>query len=202
MEIILASQSPRRKELLKKIGFTFKVIPSSFDESTVPYKQNPEAYCKLLSVKKAEEVAGRTSSGLIISADTIVVLKNELYPKPENIRESIKFLKNLSGSTHQVYTGVSILSKHAGIHHSFVEKTDVSFYALSTSEITHYVMDEIPLDKAGGYGIQDFSSVFVEKIDGCYFNVVGLPISRFYRELKNIYPDLIENLLVTKKESL
>lgn len=202
MKIILASQSPRRRELLQKIGLRFEVCPSHFDEASILYEYNPENYCKMLAEKKAEKIAEQQFDSLIIGADTIVIKNKVLYPKPNSKNQAIQFLKELSGKTHQVYTGVRLISKQKNISHSFIEKTDVTFHSLSSSDIEFYVINEKPFDKAGGYGIQDFSSVFVKKIDGCYFNVVGFPLPRFYNEIKNNYPEIFENLLVTKMESL
>ena len=109
MKIILASQSPRRKELLSKFGLKFKVIPSNFNESNIQYNKNPKIYCQILAIKKAEEVAKDHNDSLLIGADTIVILNNKVYPKPNNLKESKIFLNNLSGKTHSVYTGISLI---------------------------------------------------------------------------------------------
>ena len=196
MNIILASQSPRRKELLNKIGLNFKIIPSDFDESKIQFNGSPEEYCEELAFKKAEKIATNFKNDLIIGADTIVELNGELLPKPKNLDEAKQFLTSLNGKTHQVFTGISIILNQQ--KSTFNECTSVTFNSLIDSEFDYYIENFNPLDKAGAYGIQDWSSVFVRKIHGCYFNVMGFPISKFYNELKKISPITIENLLVTK----
>ena len=202
MKIILASQSPRRQELFSKYGLEFDVVPSNFDESTIQYLNSPADYCCKLAEEKAKEVSDLYPDNLVIGADTIVVLKNKFFPKPKDLTQTKLFLNELADKTHQVYTGVSLNHKINDMSHSFYKKTDVTFHPLSEDDIDHYTSVENPMDKAGGYGIQDFSSVFVKKIDGCYFNVVGLPLSRLYLEIKKKYSKLIENLLVAKMETL
>ena len=139
MKIILASQSPRRRELLNKIGLNFTVCPSHFDESSIPYNNNPENYCKILAEKKAEKIADKHPDSLIIGADTIVVKNKVVYPKPNSKIEAIQFLKELSDNSHQVFTGVWLISKQNNFSYSFVEKTDVTFHSLSSKDIEFYV---------------------------------------------------------------
>ena len=200
MDIILASQSPRRKQLLKILGFDFEVKPSFFDETIIEYKNNPKEYCEKLSLFKAKEIAKLYPTKLVIGADTIVVLNNTILPKPKDNEEAKSFLKMLSNNSHHVFTGISF--SYQQIDNSFSEKTLVTFKKLSNDEINYYVENSNPMDKAGAYGIQDWSSIFVEKIEGCYFNVVGLPISKVYQKILKFYPKLIENLLVTKLENM
>ncbi len=200
MKIILASQSPRRKQLLSTLGLKFKVIPSEFDESNIKYNNIPSEYCEKLAFKKAEYIAKKHQNNLVIGADTIVICDNEILQKPKNFQIASTFLKKLSGKSHQVFTGISFILNHK--HHTFHETTTVKFKKLSKTEINYYIYNFNPLDKAGGYGIQDWSSIFVKKINGCYFNVVGFPISRVYSELQLFNSKIIENLLVVKIENM
>ncbi|MBC8197491.1 MAG: septum formation protein Maf [Candidatus Marinimicrobia bacterium] len=200
MEIILASQSPRRKQILSTLGLKFKVIPSEFDESIIKYNNIPSEYCETLAFRKAEYIANKQHNKLVIGADTIVICDNEILQKPKNVQMASTFLKKLSGKSHQVFTGISFILNHK--QHTFHESTTVKFKKLSNYEINHYIYNFNPMDKAGGYGIQDWSSIFVKSINGCYFNVVGFPISRVYSELQLFNSKIIENLLVVKIENM
>ncbi|SMO77514.1 Maf family protein [Gracilimonas mengyeensis] len=191
--IILASKSPRRKKLLEQIGFTFEVIPSHAEEN--PTKSTPEEVVCELAELKATEVAASQPGCFIIGSDTIVEHEGEILGKPATPEEAKTTLKRLSETTHRVYTGVSFVKtdKNAEItgYHSFYEQTKVTFSALGEEEIDAYVKKGHPMDKAGAYGIQDdLGAIFVEKIEGDYYNVVGFPINRFFRELKHFYPEL------------
>lgn len=178
--IILASQSPRRAHLLRQIGLTFKVQPSSVAEEIDP-AQTSEENVKRLSRHKAEDVAERNQQGIVIGSDTIVVIDGKVLGKPSSTNEAEQMLRMLSGRTHTVYTGfalVDVKTKKSYIH---CEQTDVTFRVLSETEICDYVSTGSPMDKAGSYGIQDdFGAVFVEKIVGDYYTVVGFPLSKFY----------------------
>jgi len=196
MKIILASTSPRRKELLKKLGLNFTVVNSCFDESLIKYDNNPIEYCQSLAFNKANNIAHQYKNKIIIGADTIVILKNKLFPKPSTKKQASLFLKKLSNNTHQVFTGISFIKNNKNI--IFYESTDVTFKNLSKEEIQYYIDNYNSLDKSGAYGIQDWSSVFIKNINGCYFNVVGFPISKIYKNLKAFSPKIIENLLVKK----
>jgi septum formation protein len=200
MDIILASQSPRRKQLLTTLGLEFKVIPSKFDESIIKYNNSPSKYCETLALKKAEYIANIHHEKLVIGADTIVVCDNEIFPKPKNKFMASYYLSKLSGKSHQVFTGISLILNQK--KHTFHESTTVTFKNLSKIEIEYYINNFNPMDKAGAYGIQDWSSIFVKNINGCYFNVVGFPISRVYTELKLFNSKIIENLLVVKIENM
>jgi len=182
--LILASGSPRRKQLLGDLGLGFDIIPSDYDESDHPYQGISEDYCCELAHLKGGTVSLRFPQSIIIGADTIVVLGDEVMGKPADKWEAHAMLEKLSGNTHQVYTGVSIQQKSSGLDHLFYERTDVTFNQLSVEEISYYVDNFPPYDKAGSYGIQDWSVIFVEKIKGCYNNVVGFPVFRFYKEVK------------------
>ena len=200
ISIILASQSPRRKQLLSILGIKFEVISSDFDESTVEFKISPQEFCESLAYNKAKVVADKNPGKFVIGADTIVFCNNKIYPKPENNKIASFFLNELSNKTHHVYTGLSLIMNDRV--HTFHECTAVTFKKISKNEIEYYINNFYSLDKAGAYGIQDWSSIFVKKIEGCYFNVVGFPISKFYTELQLIYPKILENLLVAKLKNV
>ena len=203
-QIILASQSPRRKELLEQIGLEFEICPAKGEE--IITKTIPEEVVMELSKQKAEEVAGMVSSFgeahkdittpsdiLVIGADTVVAYNGEILGKPVDEADAKRMLTMLSGNTHSVFTGVTLVlidkSGRAG-ELVFYEKTDVKMYEMSEAEIDRYIATGEPMDKAGSYGIQGKCAIYIEKIDGDYNNVVGLPIARIYQELKNIGIDV------------
>ena len=188
LNIILASKSSRRKHLLSRILNNFKVIDSKLDESKVKIDK-PSKYCKKLAQLKARKIAQNHTNDIIIGADTIVYLKKKILGKPKDYNEAFNMLKKLSGQTHTVYTGVSILSINQNLNINFSKKTNVTFYEISDNQIDWYITNNNPYDKAGSYGIQDGSQLFVKSINGNYENVIGLPISKIYRyfiELKVI----------------
>ncbi len=188
LKIILASKSSRRKHLLSRVLNNFKVIDSKLDESKVKIEK-PSKYCKKLAQLKARKIAQNHSNDIIIGADTIVYFKKKILGKPKDYNEAFNMLKKLSGQTHTVYTGVSILSINQNLNVNFSEKTNVTFYEISDNQIDLYITNNNPYDKAGSYGIQDGSQLFVKSINGNYENVIGLPISKIYRyfiELKVI----------------
>ena len=184
--IILASSSPRRKQLLSSIGIEFEIIPPNIDEKKMHLDIPAQNYCQSLSVAKAINVYQATLKPqnipqIIISADTIVVLENKIINKPKDNNEAIFFLKILSNKKHQVFTGVCVLNCNNGKLICNYRKTDVYFRKLFEQEIIDYVNTGNSLDKAGGYGIQDdYGCFFVKKIDGCYNNVVGIPLELLY----------------------
>ncbi|HBF89039.1 MAG TPA: septum formation protein Maf [Bacteroidales bacterium] len=183
--IILASNSPRRHFLLNEIGLSFKIMkPENVDES-FPIELTHEQVPIYLSKIKAESLKSKLKEAdILITADTIVWLNNEVINKPENRDEAILMLKKLSGNTHQVYSGVCITSVKK--QYAFSSKTDVKFKILSDDEITFYVDKYKPYDKAGAYGIQEWIGyIGIEHINGSYFNVMGLPIQKLYNELNN-----------------
>lgn len=181
--LILASSSPRRKELLQNLNLTFKISSSEVDESFDP-GLSPSEVVMELAQRKAQAVFQAHSAAYVIGSDTIVVIHGRILGKPENEAEAVRMLKMLSGNQHDVYTGVSILSPHGTAR--FYEKTEVLFWELTDDEIISYVQSGEPLDKAGAYGIQELGSMLVKKISGDYFAVVGLPVSRTIRELKKL----------------
>ena len=181
-KIVLASASPRRKELMKLITDDFDIMPSDADE-TLPEEIESEKAAEYLARIKAESV-GNIENAAVIGCDTVVVIDGKILGKPENREQCRKMLNALSGRTHYVYTGVCVI--YNSIKYSFTEKTEVTFHNLSKNEIEEYMNTGEPFDKAGGYGIQGRGALLVKEIKGDYFNVVGLPVSALYRKLKDI----------------
>lgn len=178
-KIILASRSPRRQILLRQLGLDFIVMESDIDENQDIIK--PIEHVTILSQKKASTVAKRIDDGLVIGADTIVVLDKEILGKPKDEKDAFTMLSALSGRTHEVYTGFTIHDRPSNNIINDFEITRVTFRQLSPIEIREYIASGSPMDKAGSYGIQDdYGAVFVEKIDGCFYNVVGFPLTKFY----------------------
>ncbi len=184
-QLILASGSPRRKSLLEQIGHSFQVIPSHVDEP--PFDdQDPADYASNLATLKASEISHQYPDALVVGADTIVVIGKEVLGKPENDASAYRMLSQLSGKNHQVITAYSFHLKAAHIKEVHHVLTQVHFKKLSPAEINYYIETRAPFDKAGAYGIQDYSSVFVDRIEGCFYNVVGLPLSDFNEKLNNL----------------
>ena len=194
MKFILASSSPRRRELLLRLQTPFDIILPDVDESIIPPEGSPETYCTALAELKANDISQHYPNNLVIGSDTIVVLDSNIVGKPEDKAMAKNMLETLSGKTHHVYTGVCLKWADKNIHHLFAEITMVTFRELSEADINHYIESCPPYDKAGSYGIQDWSAVFVKEIKGCYDNVVGFPISRFYEELKKLGINLLDSL--------
>lgn len=190
-KIILASASPRRKELLERAGVIFEVIPGNGDEQITCTL--PQEIVEELSLNKALAVAGNQEEGtLIIGADTIVVFENRILGKPKDEADAIQTLMKLQGNTHQVYTGVTVLERKGGKWkpYTFAECTDVTFYPVTEDEIRSYVHTGEPMDKAGSYGIQGLFGIYVRGIRGDYSSVVGLPVARLLYEMKKVGIDL------------
>lgn len=193
-QIILASGSPRRHQLLNMIGLPHRIVPSDVDED-IELDVDPADYARHLSIIKAQDVASKTQFDLLIAADTIVVLHGEILGKPRDQFEAGQILRKLSGNTHEVITAVTILND-SGESTTFHELTKVTFAELSDLEIDHYIQTGSPMDKAGAYGIQDdLGSLFVSRIDGDYYNVVGLPVHRLYHHLNEFVPLIAKNIL-------
>jgi septum formation protein len=189
MRIILASSSPRRKYLLnmllRNFGLKFEIIPANIREY-IHHEKSYSSLVKSLALEKANAVADN-EKGLVISADTIVVLNSKVLGKPENRRDAVRMLQLLSGKEHKVYTGICFVNRALNISETDYEMTKVKFRNINIKEINFYVESGSPMDKAGAYGIQDdFGSTFVEKIKGDYFNVVGLPVVKTYLHLQKI----------------
>ena len=185
-KFILASKSPRRKKLLGQIGIKFEIMESNVDEKEHPLDISPQDYAEQLAFKKAEDVANRINiQAIVLGADTIVVLNNEILNKPEDKQDAFNILKKLSGNTHLVITGIALIDTSTGEQIVTSQKTEVTFRNLTDEEIEAYIETCSPMDKAGAYGIQDdFGAVFISHINGCYYNIVGLPLELLYRELK------------------
>jgi septum formation protein len=181
--IILASASLRRKEILERTGLKFKVHESGCEEKVDPGLE-PHEIVRVLSSKKARYVAGRHRNSLVIAADTIVVLKGRLFGKPRSEREARSMLKALSGKAHSVITGYTIIDTTGRKELSGSIETKVFFKKLSTNDIEAYIRSGEPSDKAGAYGIQGLGAVMVKKIEGDFFNVMGLPLNALVESLK------------------
>ena len=181
IKIVLASASPRRKELISLITENVEIRPAECDETLPDGIGAKEAVEYLSKIKNDAAKSISAHDELIISADTVVAVSNEILGKPADKEDARRMIKLLSGRTHQVYTGVTISYK--GNAETFSEKTDVSFFDLTDDEIESYVSTSEPYDKAGAYGIQGKASLLVSGINGDYFNVVGLPVARLNREL-------------------
>lgn len=183
--IILASASPRRKELLEQIGVVCTVMPSKKEE--VITKTNPIEVVEELSFIKASDIAGQVKEeSIIIGADTIVVYKNQILGKPKDKEHAFKMIKELQGNVHQVYTGVSLIIKPEKKQEKIITcsvETKVGICSMTDEQIYHYIDTKEPLDKAGAYAIQGKFAIYINHLDGDYYNVVGLPISKIYEML-------------------
>jgi len=188
VKLILASSSPRRAEILRNAGFSFEVCAAHVDESLPPNEPAAD-YVLRLAEAKAAAVAARLGSAepaLVIGADTTVVCAGEILGKPSDAEEARTMLRKLSGAAHEVLTGLAIVNTQTKQRAAHVEKTRVTFIALSPDDIDQYVATGEPFDKAGGYGVQGIAGRFVAQIEGCYFNVMGLPLSRTWQMLREL----------------
>ena len=186
-KLILASASPRRREILDMAGFAFSVCPARGEEVRVG--ADPVEIVENLAKAKAREVGGlQKEDCLVLGADTIVVLDGEIMGKPADRADASRMLHALQGRSHQVYTGVALDTVRQGVYtvHSFVQRTDVFVYPMTDAEIEAYMDTGEPFDKAGAYGIQGRFGKYIEKINGDYLNVVGLPLGRLYQEMKRL----------------
>ncbi len=189
--LVLASRSPRRRRLLEQIGLGFEVRPSDIEEH-LPPGLGPGAAVEHLALQKAESVAPTAPEALTLGADTVVVLDDEVLGKPAGPDEAAAMLGRLSGRTHTVFTGVALVHPATGRRVTAHEATAVTFAALGGDEIAGYVATGSPMDKAGGYGIQDdLGALLVERIAGDYYNVVGLPLRRLYEVVREDFADLM-----------
>lgn len=186
-KIILASASPRRRELLEQGGIPFTVIPSQAEEK-ITTEQPGQAVEELSYLKCSDIYEKSLGDVLVIGADTVVASEGKRLGKPSSQKDAVKMLQSLQGREHEVYTGVTIMAREGNENRkkTFHEKTKVVFYPMSDEEIRSYVNTGEPMDKAGAYGIQGKSAVFIKEISGDYNNVVGLPLARLYQELKNM----------------
>ena len=184
MDIVLASRSPRRQALLSLLGLSFYVLPSKIKEPPPASGQCPEEYATYLANLKAEDVCQRRSDCLILAADTIVVLGKKILGKPRTEDHALEMLQNLSGQTHEVITGVTLLCKQKQINISFTCKSSVTIAKFPENVLKGYIQTGEPMDKAGAYGIQGVGAFLVQKICGSYTNVVGLPLTELVKYLK------------------
>lgn len=189
LPIVLASASPRRRELLAGIGLQFTVEPARFDEASI-HVESPEEWVKALARGKASEVASRHPDALVIGADTAVLIDGQVLGKPKDAGDAHRMLRLLSDRTHRVLTGVALIHRSSGRERAHVESTDVTFGPLSDEQIARYVATGEPMDKAGAYGIQGFGATLVREVKGCYFNVVGLPLYSLARMLSEFGVEL------------
>ena len=185
MQLLLASKSPRRRELLGRLGIPLTIVDVDVDER-VPARLSVEQVAEALARLKAEGYTAPLADGeVIVTADTVVVLGNQVLGKPHSREEAADMLHRLSGQVHQVYTGVCLRSANRCV--AFTERTDVHFRTLTDEEVDYYIDVYKPFDKAGAYGIQEWiGMVGIERIEGCYYNVMGLPVARLYRELLSL----------------
>ncbi len=192
--VVLASQSPRRRELLGRLGLTFDILPAQGEEQMIG--ETPDEIVEELSRQKAEEVLGRVEAAaeeiLVIGADTVVAVDGEILGKPHDREDARRMIWELQDRVHQVYTGVTLLRRHPDgtlQRRTFHEETHVDVYAMSDEEIEAYIDTPEPYDKAGAYGIQGGFSLYIRRIDGDYNNVVGLPAARVYHEIRKLMTD-------------
>ncbi|MBQ6570013.1 MAG: septum formation inhibitor Maf [Clostridia bacterium] len=179
--LILASASPRRREILKQAGMDFEVMVSDIEEKADP-SLSPSELVVCLARQKAENVFQRAGGKTVVAADTVVALEGKILGKPKDEKNAFEMLKALSGKTHEVFTGVCVIKD--GKSQSFFERTEVDFYPLSDEDISSYIATGEPMDKAGAYGIQGKGCTLVKAVRGDFYNVVGLPIAKLSRLLK------------------
>jgi septum formation protein len=190
-KLILASSSPRRAEILRNAGFDFDVVPAHADESRRPGEAATD-YVRRLAEEKAHTVARQlakdpaSDSTFIIGADTVVVIDTEIMGKPSSEANAREMLRRLSGKTHEVHTGLTVLQGDGAASRTAAETTRVTFVVLSEKEIEDYIATGEPFDKAGAYAIQGRGGKFISRIEGCYFNVMGLPLARLYEMLRDL----------------
>ncbi len=175
MNLVLASQSPRRRELLSILGLPFTVTPPSIDEA--PFQgETPEAFVRRMAREKAAEVASRVSQSVVLSADTVVAIGGEILGKPIDEHDAVRMLRKLSGRNHWVFTAVVVVNQLRKETHEGLDRTRVWFKSMSDEDIRDYLRRENVFDKAGAYAIQGYAGVYIPKIEGNYFNVMGLPL--------------------------
>jgi septum formation protein len=189
--IILASSSPRRKQLLEQLGISFDCCPARIDEDLGTEETAREAV-RRIALNKAEKASEMVRNSIIIAADTMVVCNGEVLGKPDNARDAFNKLYKLKGREHEVITAVCVMDTENGQCEVQDEITRVYFRDISDEEIRAYIRTEEPMDKAGAYGIQGMGAVFVDRIEGCYFNVVGLPLKHLYSMLQRQGVKLLE----------
>ena len=192
-DIILASSSPRREEILKKYNFAFEIIKPDIEE-IISKEDTPEQLVMSLSFRKAYSIGEKYPEAIVIGADTVVVYEGEILSKPKDPEDAFKMISLLSGKTHEVITGVSIINEATNTKIVDFEKTKVKFRKLDEDFINTYIDTKEPFDKAGSYGIQGIGALLVEKIDGCYLNVVGMPLVKLDKLLNKYFDISIINM--------
>ena len=202
MKLILASSSPRRAQILRDAGFDFTIQPANVDESLDP-GEAVEAYVARIAQAKAHAVAGRAladgTPAIVIAADTVVLAGKQILPKPKDADDARRMLRLLNATMHEVLTGLFVIRAYDGISFAHLERTRVEFTRISDIDIDAYIQTKEPFDKAGAYGIQGIGGRFVRKVDGCYFNVMGLPLSRLWEILRQMrWEDL--NLMIAAQK--
>lgn len=188
VRLILGSKSPRRQEILSSFTLSFEQVAPSFDEDSIPFTGDPEKYVTTISKGKANQLAARYPDAIILTADTTVYREGKIYGKPIDEEDAFRSLSELVGKWHTVYTGVSVQFGKKEYHQ--VESTRVLFNELSPDQIRHYLLRMHWADKAGGYAIQLVGGLIVKRIEGCYYNVMGLPINTVHTLLKHVNIDL------------
>lgn len=188
-QLVLASASPRRLQIFNNAGFQVKVEPANVDETILPATE-PGTAVRTLALRKAEAIAAHYPDRVIVGADTIVFHQDQILEKPLSPDHACDMLQQLQGEWHSVFTGFALLKLQDSISLVQVEETRVKFLPLTAEYIQHYVASGEPMDKAGAYGIQERGALMVEKIEGCYFNVMGFPIAAFYREFKRLFAEV------------
>ena len=189
MKLILASSSPRRAEILRDAGIAFEVFASSIDESSCQGESATDTVARLAEAKARAVVAQNNfaeRNAVVIGADTVVELDGRIFGKPLDAANAREMLSALGGRTHHVLTGIFLLRVYDGAARAVVESTAVTFATMETGEIADYILTGEPMDKAGSYAIQGIAGRYISRIDGCYFNVVGLPLARLYSLLKEL----------------
>lgn len=191
-KIILASTSPRRRELAKTMGLDFQVVPSGYEED-MNLKLSPPELAKTLAYGKAKDVAQRFKEGIVIGVDTFVVFNGKKLGKPKTEQEAFNMLKSFSGKKQKVYSGVALIDCKTGKTIKDYEVTTLKFRKMNDKEIQSYIKTGEAMDKAGSYAIQGLSSIFIEKINGCYHNIVGFPIYNIYKNLTKLGVNIFEH---------
>ena len=184
--IVLASRSPRRRDIMDRLGFDFEVDPPAEDTETGMACDDPFALPEILARRKCVEVAHRRPGDVVVAADTVVILDGHILEKPRNDAEATGFLRRLSGATHSVVSGVAVMNVSADVDVSASERTEVTFRRLDDDEIAAYVATGEGRDKAGSYAAQGLGALLIHSLDGCFYNVVGLPVSLLVEMLKKV----------------
>jgi len=192
MRFILASKSPRRREILSGIGMKFDILESSVDESVIPTTLEPRLYVQELAMLKSTDVASKVGEGsYVVGADTVVVHNGKIIGKPQNYDEAFAMLSSFSASSHKVVSGISVTNSSNMTTVTDYCETEVYFSDMSDEEISDYINTYKPFDKAGAYGIQEYAGVFIDKINGDFYNVVGLPLCKLYKLFKKEFGVII-----------